>query len=297
MLVLLGSSVAMMETDVLNYKSPLYGRRTAQWKVEPLKLSTTKLFFPQWNINTLVHVYSCLGGVPAYLQKFDLQMDFWQNVEQRILKKGEFLYEEADFLLREELREPRNYAAILQALAQGATTYGEIVNETNLERSMLSRYLGILEDLRFIQRIYPVAAKAKPRKGQYLIADYYLNFWFKYVFSNKIALEAGDTVAVLNKIRKDYSNYLGRIFEQITIELLKEQKNQSKLPFAFTEIGKWWYKDAEIDIVATDEQTKTATFLEVKWSKITKNDSRRILQSLRKKRSFSSGTAKKGISE
>src|SRR5665647_699679 len=38
MLILLGSSITMMETEVLNCKSPLYGRRTAQWKLEPLKI-------------------------------------------------------------------------------------------------------------------------------------------------------------------------------------------------------------------------------------------------------------------
>ena len=92
MAILLGSSVAMMETEVLNYKSPLYGRRTAQWKLEPLKLTDTKPFFPKYDIETLVHVYGCLGGVPAYLQKFNAQVGFWENVEQKILAKGEFLY-------------------------------------------------------------------------------------------------------------------------------------------------------------------------------------------------------------
>ena len=283
MAILLGSSVAMMETEVLNYKSPLYGRRTAQWKLEPLKLTDTKPFFPKYDIETLVHVYGCLGGVPAYLQKFNAQVGFWENVEQKILAKGEFLYEEADFLLREELREPRNYAAILQAIALGATTYGEIVNETGLERSMLSKYLSVLEELTFTKRIYPVGAKVKPRKGQYGIADNYLNFWFKFIFPNRIDLEAGNATNVLNKIRKEYNDYLGRVFEQIVFDLLKDAQKSRKLSFTFTEIGKWWYKDTEIDSVAIDDATRTATFLETKWSAIGGRDSQRILGQLKEK--------------
>jgi AAA+ ATPase superfamily predicted ATPase len=283
MLILLGSSISIMETDVLNYTSPLYGRRTAQWKLEPLKLNHLHEFFPNYNTETIMHVYACLGGVPAYLQKFDPEKPFWENVEQRILTKGEFLYEEAEFLLREELREPRNYASILKAIAQGARTYGEILNQTNMDKSMLSKYTSVLEDLGFIKRTYPIAIKPKPRKGLYSIADNYLNFWFKYIFPNKTELETGNTQYILDKIKQDYNTYLGHAFEQAAIELITDMKTQNKLPFTFSAIGKWWYKDNEIDLIALDEEKQTATFLETKWSNLDKKDCERILQNLKTK--------------
>src|SRR5208283_1856523 len=87
MLILLGSSISMMENEVSDYKSPLYGRRTAQWKLEPLKICYLKPFFPHYNSEILVHVYGCLGGIPAYLQKFDPENGFWENVQQKILTK------------------------------------------------------------------------------------------------------------------------------------------------------------------------------------------------------------------
>jgi len=281
MLILLGSSVATMETQVLNYKSPLYGRRTAQWKLNPLKIFHLKPFFPKYNPETLIYVYACIGGVPAYLQKFSPQLSFWQNVEQKILTKGEFLYEEAEFLLREELREPRNYSLILKAIAQGARTYGEILNQTNMDKSILSKYTSVLEDLGFIKRTYPIAITPKPRKGLYTIADNYLNFWFKYIFPNRTELETGNTKNILNKIKLDYNTYLGHAFEQAATELLTEMKTQNKLPFTFTAIGKWWYKNNEIDLIALDEQKQTSTFLETKWSNLTKRDCERTLQNLK----------------
>ncbi|MCW4046644.1 MAG: ATP-binding protein [Candidatus Bathyarchaeota archaeon] len=283
MLILLGSSIATMETEILNYKSPLYGRRTAQWKLTPLKIHHLKPFFPNYNAITLIHVYACLGGVPAYLQKFNPQQNFWQNIEQKILTKGEFLYEEAEFLLREELREPRNYSLILKTIAQGANTYGEILNQTNLDKSILSKYTSVLEDLGFIKRTYPIAITPKLRKGLYTIADNYLNFWFKYIFPNKTELETGNTQSILNKIREDYHTYLGHTFEQAATELLTEMKIQNKLPFTFTTIGKWWHKNNEIDLIALDEEKQTATFLETKWSTLKEVDCKRILQNLRAK--------------
>jgi len=283
MLILLGSSIAMMETEVLNYKSPLYGRRTAQWKLEPLKIHHLKPFFPHYNLETLIHVYACLGGVPAYLQKFNPQNSFWQNVQQKILTKGEFLYEEAEFLLREELREPRNYNIILKAIAQEAQTYGEILNKTSIDKSMLSKYASVLDDLGFIKRTHPIGTTPKPRKNQYAIADNYLNFWFKYVFPNKTELEAGNSENVLNKIKQDYNTYLGHVFEQVATELLTEMKTNHKLPFTFTSMGKWWFKNNEIDLIALDEEKQTATFIETKWSNLNKKDCQRILQNLKAK--------------
>ncbi len=281
MLILLGSSVAMMETEVLSYKSPLYGRRTSQWKVEPLKILHLKPFFPNYDLETLIHAYACIGGVPAYLQKFNPQISFWQNVQQKILAKGEFLYEEAEFLLREELREPRNYALILKAIAHEATTYGEILNKTGMDKSMLSKYTSVLEDLGFIKRTSPIGISPKPRKSQYTIADNYLNFWFKYVFPNKTELETGDTENILNKIKRDYNAYIGRTFEQTATEFLIEMKKNNILSFTFTTIGKWWYKNNEIDLIAIDEANQTATFIETKWSTLNKQDCRRILQNLK----------------
>ena len=283
MLILLGSSITMMETEVLNYKSPLYGRRTAQWKLEPLKIQHLQPFFPHYNLETTIHVYACLGGIPAYLQKFNPENSFWQNVQQKILTKGEFLYEEAEFLLREELREPRNYATILKAIAQEAQTYGEILNKTSVDKSMLSKYASVLEDLGFIKRTQPIGTILKQRKSQYAIADNYLNFWFKYVFSNKTELEAGESETVLNKIKQDYNIYLGHAFEQVATELLTEMKTNHTLPFTYTSIGKWWFKNIEVDLVALDQEKQVATFIETKWSNLNSLDCHRILENLRTK--------------
>jgi uncharacterized protein len=283
MLILLGSSVTMMENEVLNYKSPLYGRRTAQWKLEPLKIHHLKPFFPHYNLETIIHVYSCLGGIPAYLQKFTPENSFWRNVQQKILTKGEFLYEEAEFLLREELRELRNYAIILKAIAQEAQTYGEILNKTSLDKSMLSKYASVLEDLGFIQRTHPIGTTPKPRKSQYTIADNYLNFWFKYVFPNKTELEAGNSENILNKIKQDYNIYIGHTFEQIATELLADMKTNHTLPFTYTSIGKWWFKNIEVDLIALDEEKQTVTFIETKWSNLNSIDCRRILENLKGK--------------
>ena len=140
-LVLLGSSISMMEEGVLSYESPLYGRRTGQWELAPLSFADVRAFFPNEDLETQIQLYSVLGGVPAYLEQFDVDRTLFENIEQAVLSKGEFLYEEPEFLLRQELREPATYMAILEAIAGGATCVTEIANEIGHDASSLSWYL------------------------------------------------------------------------------------------------------------------------------------------------------------
>ncbi|WP_187146741.1 AAA family ATPase [Pyrobaculum neutrophilum] len=99
-LVLCGSSVSVMEGEVLGYRSPLYGRRTASWKLGELPLSAVKFFYPRPFEERL---YGVAGGVPMYLRRFDASLPFWENVRREFFTKGGFLYEEAEFLLRQVL--------------------------------------------------------------------------------------------------------------------------------------------------------------------------------------------------
>ena len=104
-LILCGSSIGMMETEVLGYKSPLYGRRTGEWKVEPLNFRHVKNFFEKYNIEDLFKIYSICGGTPFYLAKLDPELTVEENIKRKILTKGEVLYNEPKVLLKEEFRE------------------------------------------------------------------------------------------------------------------------------------------------------------------------------------------------
>jgi hypothetical protein len=118
------------------------------------------------------------------------------------------------------------------------------------------------------------------------IADNYLTFWFRYVFTNRTELETGNTNYVLTKIQEDYNTYLGHMFEQVASEFLTEAKQKKLLPFSFTTLGKWWFKNNEIDIIAIDEEKLATTFFEVKWATINEEECERIIKNLKAKASM-----------
>lgn len=266
-LILMGSSIGMMEKEVLFYKAPLYGRRTASLEVREMNFSEIREFFPEKNFEEQAGLFSIFGAIPAYLEKIDPGKDLLTNVENLILNRGTFLYNEVEFILREELREPRNYFTILRAIAQGKKKMAEIINDTGFEKSLISRYIDILRELKLVEKELPVTEKIpeKSRQGLYRIHDRFFSFWFKYVFPNRMRIEIGRADYVMRLIRDSLDSHISTVYEDICRDLCRKMLAEGKL--SYTLIGRWWSKEHEIDIVALDEEAKTVIFGECKWSK------------------------------
>ncbi|OGW05343.1 MAG: ATPase [Nitrospinae bacterium RIFCSPLOWO2_12_39_16] len=283
-LILLGSSIGMMETEVLGYKSPLFGRRTGQLFIEPLTFWNSKKFFPEKFNDEFMYIYSILGGTPAYLLQFEPSMDLWANIKEKILKPQAYLFNEPEFILREELREPRNYFSILKAISMGKTRASEIINETGFEKNVVGKYLSVLAELRIIKRDVPVTEKSyeKSKKGMYMIDDNFFRFWFNFVFPNKSYIEEGEVEYVIkNKIKSRLDIFASLTFEDVSRSFVKIGLKKGIM---FNKVGRWWSKDSEIDIVAINDDENSILFGEAKWS--TKKVGTDILTDLKRKSSM-----------
>ena len=265
-LILAGSSIGMMEKEVLFYKAPLYGRRTASLEVKEMAFDALEEFFPDKDFEELVKIYSVMGTIPAYIEKINPGHDTFRNIKELILSKGTFLYSEVEYILREELREPRNYFVILKAIAQGKRKLSEIINETGFEKSLVARYLDILRSLGFVEKDIPVTEKypEKSKQGLYRLHDKFFTFWFKFAFPNRNRLEIENVDYVLKQIKDTFEHHISTIYEDVCMDICKDLMKDGLIQY--TTIGKWWSKDEEIDIVALDEEQKTAYFGECKWS-------------------------------
>lgn len=266
-LVLSGSSISMMERTVLFYKAPLYGRRTGQFLIKPFKFKEARGFFPDKTFEQALSIYSVVGGTPLYLGKFR-DRSMIKVIENEILLKGQPLYEEVEFLLREELKEPRNYFVILEALSLGKHKLSEIINETGFDKGTVSRYLSILESLHITRKEIPVTEELpeKSRKGRYIIDDNFFNFWFRFVFRNKIYLEENRISEVIKKIEKALLGLTGAAYERLAGEIFFDAVLKGDIPLEFETFGRWWHKNEEIDMVALNSRTNDILFGEVKWS-------------------------------
>ncbi|ASI14156.1 AAA+ superfamily ATPase fused to HTH and RecB nuclease domains [Candidatus Mancarchaeum acidiphilum] len=270
MLILSGSSISMMENEVLSYRSPLYGRRTGQLQLRPLKFRYLSEFV-NYGFEDLCNTYFVFGGIPDYLLKLDPDTGFWENVSKSIISKGAPLYEEADFLLRTEFREPRNYMLILRSISYGNHTLGEICAYSGLDKSMVSKYLDVLMSLGLVIPEKPFGASEKFKRRLNWISDPYLKFWFRYVLPHKSEIENSRNEEILKIIVDDFPTFAGEQFENLMKELILE----GILGRSFDTVSRWWGRNEsnkkgrdveEIDIVAYSETRGELLFAECKWT-------------------------------
>lgn len=266
-LVLLGSSISMMEKTVLFHKAPLYGRRTGQLLVKPFNFKAVQEFFPDRNFEEVLAIYSIVGGTPLYLNKF-YKKGCFEAIKDEILKKGQPLYEEVEFLLREELKEPRNYFVILEAISLGKHKLSEIINETGFDKGTVSRYLSILDSLQITGKEIPVTEKIpeKSRRGIYTIDDNFFNFWFRFIFRNRSLLEERRINEVMIKIKTAMPQLMAKNYERISGEIIFNAILSKKFFLEFETYGRWWNKSEEIDLIALNSRTNEIFFGEAKWS-------------------------------
>jgi len=246
-LVVLGSSISMMEDDVLSYRSPLYGRRTGSIRLGELKFSDLRHF--GFDLMESVRVYGFSGGVPYYITKVNTPFYGWINWE---LKKADsFIKDEVDFLLKYEFSEIATYKEILFAISLGKNTLGEIRDFVKV-KGEVSSYIRKLQRIGLVIKEIPVTEGITSKRGRYRIADNFTNFWFRFVYPNLSMIEE----ALYELPKRDYEAYLGRVFERIAEEYVKEKYTVNK-------IGRFWWKDIEIDLLALGGENVAG---ECKWS-------------------------------
>jgi AAA+ ATPase superfamily predicted ATPase len=269
-LVLCGSYVGVVEREVLGYRAPLYGRRTGGSQLLPLSLPAAAAFFPTYSPVQQIEAWAVLGGMPYYLRTFSDQQDIFANIQRHILNLRGALHNEPHLLLLEELREPRNYFALLRAIAEGRRRLNEIAQATGLgEGGQTGRYLDILRQLRVVQREVPVTERQpeKSRKGLYQISDAFLRFWFRFVHPHQGSLNLGLEEATLaQRIRPAFDQFVSIAFAEAAQPYVARLARTGKLPFLPERIGRWWSESGELDLMAIGEADSSVLFGECKWT-------------------------------
>ena len=262
MLILCGSLISMMYSQVLAYDSPLYGRRTSQIRLKPIEFEYYNEFFENKNQRELIEYYSVTGGIPKYIQEFNKEESILWNIENNIFNNNNFLYSEPKFLLQEEISDLSRYFSILQAISNGDTKMSAIASRLSLNSSSLTPYISKLIELDILKREIPVTENINnSKKTLYYIKDNYLAFWFNYVYPYQSYLEIDNLRFPMEKLKSNFNLWISKACERLCLDsILKDEK----IPFPLMKTGRWWDKNDEIDVVGLGEDK--IIFGECKWS-------------------------------
>jgi uncharacterized protein len=269
-IVICGSHVRTMEL-LFGRQSPLFGRMTGQWRLLPLPFGTLNQFLPNWSPEELVATYAIVGGVPAYLAWLNPAQTLVENIRQVMLAPGSLVLAEAMFLLQDEVREPRNYLAILQAIGGGAHSLAEIANASMISTVHLSAYLAQLQELRMVERRLPATVprlrQHRSRMGRYHLSDPFLRFHFRFLepYAQEGILSY-EPERVLPAIQRDLRAFVGSTaWEELARQWVVAQRATETLGFVPEVVGSHWSRTVQVDVVAINWQTHDILLGECKW--------------------------------
>ena len=269
-LILCGSSMSYMEDQVLAYKAPLYGRRTAQFKVQPFEFRESCQYFSELSKEDKALAYGIVGGTPQYLLQLNDKLSIEENIKNIYLNPTSSIYEEPQNLLKQEVREPAIYNAIIAAIATGYSKMSEISTKVGEDTSVCATYIKNLISLGIIKKETPLGEDSA-RKTIYSIEDNMFRFWYRFVPENTSIISRGAMDLAYSRIKPHLSDYMGRIFEEICKQYLWSLLLEGKCAIEFNDIGRWWgtnsktRQQVEIDIMGIADKN-SVLFGECKWT-------------------------------
>lgn len=245
--VLVGSSISMMEEAALLGNSPLYGRSSLKLDIRQLPFDAAMEFVAdEYTADEQVFTWGIFGGVPYYLEEVTPEATLAENIHRTILSQHGTLHDEPDYVLRMELTEPTRYFSILEAIAGGSTSRNEIAGTTGIEYNQLSKYFNRLSRLRLIDQHVPITEqKERTKRSRYRIRDPYFRFWFHFIYGTGDQYDERGDDAYEVLIEPELADFVSRAFEDLCCSALRTLYTD----YTVTETGQLWYGEHEIDVV------------------------------------------------
>ncbi len=274
----LGSHFTLMKEIFENNKNPLFGRKTASFYLKNFDINTQVQILNDYKIlssKNLLYFYSIFAWIPKYIEIFlneyeknSSNKNFLDDILDIYIKENSFyLFEWKELFALEFGKSYDIYFGILSAIASWNTKKSLIADYTGIWIDSIWQYLNKLEKyFELIERIIPITDKTTSKNSRYIIKDWFLKFWFRYIFKYDYLFKIKDFDKLKNFIKTDINNFLWFVFEDLVKDILIEENLFWKLPFRFEKIWKYFDKKwfNEIDIVLLNSKEKKVMFIECK---------------------------------
>ena len=231
-LVLCGSYISQMERLL---RGPLRGRLTSML-VEPLSFGDAQAFVTgDATAVERIERYGVSGGMSLYLDELARGGTLRDRICTRVLDSRGPLFNDPREVLEEQLRTPGVYYSLLEELATGKRSLGDLGAALSRKTTDLQGYLDTLREMRIVERTAPITALHDARAYRYRLADDFMRFWFRFVFPYQEELKTGLTPRALfeAEIAPEFADHLSPTFEGLCRQWALATGHATK-------VGAWW---------------------------------------------------------
>ena len=282
-IVISGSSPSFIVNQFLA-SSALYNRSNHMMKLEPFGLGEIQQFLGTAARETMLAAIA-VEGIPEYLKQIKTAASVYIGLCEKSFRPGEFFRIEKDKVFVSSLSSNHLYEAAVDYLArQPSATRNELYRAvTGGERATpggtFSAMLQELVELDFVERNMPITTAikraattrkpAEPRHTHYVIADEYLQFYYRFIDRHTADIDKGKysrnpTQAIS---RQDFNKLMGFSFERWCRRneylIARQMRFADVVEYAY---GPWYDQgSAQIDLMFIRKDSKLIV-CEVKYN-------------------------------
>jgi hypothetical protein len=279
MIILCGSALSFMENKVLSEKSPLFGRRNSQIKLEAFNYKDSALFVPNYSIEDKALCYGVTGGVAKYLAMIDCDKSIEDNIKHLFFHTDGYMYDETRNLLSQEFSDITLVNNIVEQIASGENTVNVIATKVGEKDSTVLYSLEKLIEVGLVEKKRCITEEKNKKKTQYVLRDNMFKFWYEFIPKAHSVIELGQGDIYYEKVVKSkLHSFMGSVFEDMCRYYALEQGVNGRFGGFITNVGIWWGNEsfvnssgeritqpADIDVVAISDIDKTAVIGECKF--------------------------------
>ena len=278
-IILCGSALSFMENKVLSEKSPLFGRRDSQIKLDAFDYLDAARFVPAYSNEEKAICYGITGGVAKYLSMLDPAKSVDENIVRLFFRTDGYLYDETRNLLIQEFSDISQVNNIIEQIASGANTVNEIANKIGEKETTVLYSLEKLMNVGLVEKKRCITEEKNKKKTQYVLKDHMFKFWYEFVPKAISVIEMGQGELYYQKaVKPVLHSFMGSVFEDMCRYYTLQQGIQGAFDCFITSVGSWWGTEnvidkaggrraqaTDIDVVALSELDKKAVIGECKF--------------------------------
>lgn len=278
-IILCGSALSFMEKKVLSEKSPLFGRRDSQMKLDAFDYLDSAKFVPDYSNEDKAICYGITGGIAKYLSMIDPAKSLDENIIRLFFRTDGYLYDETRNLLTQEFSDIAIVNNIVEQIASGENTLNAIAGKIGEKESTILYSLEKLISVGLVEKKRCITEEKNKKKTQYVLKDSMFKFWYEFIPKATSVIEMGQGEIYYQKVvRPALHSFMGAIFEEMCRYYTLKQGITGEYGCFITSVGTWWgmenitdqngnfrAQSADIDVVALSEIDKKAVIGECKF--------------------------------
>lgn len=278
-IILCGSALSFMEKKVLSEKSPLFGRRDSQIKLEAFNYLDAAKFVPNYSNEDKAICYGITGGVAKYLSMIDPAKSIDENIVRLFFRTDGYLYDETRNLLTQEFADISIVNNIVEQIASGQNTLNAIAGKIGEKEPTVLYSLDKLINVGLVEKKKCITDEKNKKKTQYILKDYMFKFWYEFIPKATSVIEMGQGELYYEKaVKPVLHSFMGAVFEEMCRYYTLKQGITGEYGCFITSVGSWWgvenltdengnvrAQSADIDVVAISDIDKNAVIGECKF--------------------------------